>query len=103
VGEWLAMSEQEAKMSKDAERVAREIVKEFCTEIDDHDYPQENCKKCKQIAERIRTALNEARKATLREVVVMLQGVQTDAINLVDRGNIIDRVELLGREGERKP
>lgn len=43
----------------------------------------------------IATALAGAHKVAFEEVVFMLQGMQTDAINRVDRGNVIDRVRSL--------
>ena len=36
-----------------------------------------------------------ARQKAFDEVVFMLEGMQTDPINRVDRGNVIDRVRLL--------
>jgi hypothetical protein len=46
----------------------------------------------------------ETRKAALDEVVFMLQGMQADAVNRVDRGNVIDRVRGLKRRaaGEKR-
>ena len=44
----------------DIEQKAREVVKPHCTESDDHDYPQSECRKCSQMAEEIAAAIQSA-------------------------------------------
>jgi len=46
--------------------------------------------------------LTDWERETLERVVYMLQGMQTDAVNMVDRGNVIDRVRYLAARPAEK-
>ena len=94
-------------MSEQPESVS-ELLRELVEAIE-HDgfYLNERCLRClfeAALAGATERAEPPTRDEVLAEVVFMLQGVQTDPINRVDRGNIIDRVNLMrSARDERLP